>query len=40
MTIRLKYGDKEMSWGMPVSAINLHRTDSKAADTQTSQGRR
>ncbi len=23
MTIRLKYGDKEMSWGMPVSAINL-----------------
>ena len=23
MTIRLRYGDKEMSWGMPVSAINL-----------------
>lgn len=23
MTIRLRYGDKEMSWGLPVSAINL-----------------
>ena len=23
MTIRLKYGDKEMSWGLPVSAIHL-----------------
>lgn len=23
MTIRLRYGDKEMSWGMPVSAINI-----------------
>ena len=23
MTIRLRYGDKEMSWGLPVSAIHL-----------------
>ena len=23
MTIRLRYGDNEMSWGLPVSAINL-----------------
>ena len=23
MTVRLRYGDKEMSWRMPVSAIHL-----------------